>query len=228
MAKQYFLPNSNMGKALKFIQFKDNIAPYTTTFGLAAGDITQQGADALYFLALLPFADTIGNAAKQWNSWRDNVLTGTIGTEPTVVTKPAGFPGSVPTGILTRFLLLVNAIKAHKNYTTAIGDILGIEGPELSPPDFNTIQPDIKALATAGIVKITWGWGGHREFLSMCEIQVNRGPGWVPLTYDTTPNSDDTQPHPATPTKWSYRAIYRVDDHQVGLWSAEVSVTVGA
>jgi hypothetical protein len=32
---------------------------------------------------------------------------------------------------------------------------------------------------------------------------------------------------PATPTKWKYRAIYRLDDAQVGLWSAEVSVTVG-
>ena len=124
--------------------------------------------------------------------------------------------------------MLPPAIKAHKNYTTAIGDILGIEGPELSPPDFNTIQPVIKALATGGIVKITWGWGGHREFLSMCEIQVNRGPGWVPLTYDTTPNYDDTQPHPPPPPQMSNPPNYPVDDHQVGLWSAEVSVTVGA
>lgn len=37
----------------------------------------------------------------------------------------------------------------------------------------------------------------------------------------------DTTPHPATPTKWKYKAIYRVDDAQVGLWSAEVSVVVG-
>lgn len=32
---------------------------------------------------------------------------------------------------------------------------------------------------------------------------------------------------PATPTKWKYRAIYRVGDHQVGVWSNEVSVTMG-
>ncbi len=227
MPKQYFLPNTLSGKSQKFIQFKDNIGAYTTTFGLAAGDITQQGADALYFAALLPFADTVGNAAKQWNSWKDNVLTGTIGTEPILITKPVGFPGSVAAGILTRYLLLVNAIKAHKNYTTAIGDILGIEGPEDTPPDLNTLQPIIDALATASVVKINWGWGGHRAFLSMCELQVDRGSGWVPLVYDTTPNYEDTHPFPATPTVWKYRAIYRVDDHQVGLWSLEVSVTVG-
>ena len=227
MAKRYFLPDSNSGKALKFIQFKDNIGAYTTTFGLAAGDITQQGADALYFMALLPFADTVGNAARQWNAWKDTVLNGTIGTEPILITKPVGFPGSVPAGILARYLLLVNAIKAHKNYTTVIGDILGIEGPQETPPDFNTIQPVISALATASVVKLLWGWLGFRAFLAMCEIQVNRGSGWTALVYDTTPNYEDTEPFPANPAVWKYRAIYRVADHQVGLWSLEVSVTVG-
>ena len=227
MRKQYFLPDSNFGKALKFIQFKDNIGAYTTTFGLAAGDITQQGADALYFAALVTFADSMGNAAKQWNAWRDVALSGTIGTEPILITKPVGFPGSVPAGILTRYLLLVNAIKVHKNYTVPIGDILGIEGSEATQPDFNTIQPIISAHVTASVVKLIWGWLGFRAFLSMCELQVDRGSGWTPLTYDTTPNYEDTHPFPATPTVWKYRAIYRVGDHQVGLWSLEVSVTVG-
>ena len=227
MPKQYFLPTTNSGKSQKFTQFKDNIGPYTITFGIAAGDITQQGADALYFAALLPFADTVGNAARQWNAWRDIVLTGVIGTEPVLITKPVGFPGSVPAGILTRYLLLVNAIKAHKNYTTAIGDILGIEGSQETPPDLNTIQPIISATATATVVKILWGWLRFRAFLAMCEIQVNRGSGWTALVYDTTPNYEDTHPFPATPTIWKYRAIYRVADHQVGLWSLEVSVTVG-
>jgi hypothetical protein len=42
-----------------------------------------------------------------------------------------------------------------------------------------------------------------------------------------TPGYTDTQPFPAAPTKWTYRAIYRVGDSQVGLWSLPVSVTVG-
>ncbi len=53
------------------------------------------------------------------------------------------------------------------------------------------------------------------------------GKGFVFLTYDTTPNYTDTHPLPATPTKWKYRAIYRVGDAQVGLWSAEVGIAVG-
>ena len=48
------------------------------------------------------------------------------------------------------------------------------------------------------------------------------------LFIDTTPGYVDTAPFPAVPTKWTYRAIYRVDDAQVGQWSAPVSVTVPA
>jgi hypothetical protein len=51
--------------------------------------------------------------------------------------------------------------------------------------------------------------------------------GEVLLAYDTTPNYTDTTPSPSTPTKWTYRAIYRLGDSRVGQWSKPVSVTVG-
>ena len=61
----------------------------------------------------------------------------------------------------------------------------------------------------------------------MIELQVDRGTGFVFLANDTTPGYTDTHPFPATPTKWTYRAIYRVGDSQVGIWSKPVSITVG-
>jgi len=65
--------------------------------------------------------------------------------------------------------------------------------------------------------------------LDICEIEVDRSDskGFVMLTFDTTPNYTDTTPFPSTPTKWTYRAIYRVGDQRVGQWSKPVSVTVG-
>jgi hypothetical protein len=44
---------------------------------------------------------------------------------------------------------------------------------------------------------------------------------------DTTPGYTDSQPFPAAPVKWTYRAIYRLGDNRVGQWSKPVSVTVG-
>ena len=37
---------------------------------------------------------------------------------------------------------------------------------------------------------------------------------------------NDTTSLPATAAKWKYRAIYRVADARVGMWSDEVSITV--
>ena len=54
------------------------------------------------------------------------------------------------------------------------------------------------------------------------------GKGFGLLTYDTTPGYTDTAPFPAAPAKWIYKAIYRVGDAQVGLWSKPVTITVGA
>ena len=62
-----------------------------------------------------------------------------------------------------------------------------------------------------------------------CEIQVHRGDGhgFGLVTIDTTPNYVDTHPFPTAKTVWTYRAIYRGDDAQVGQWSQAVSVAVG-
>jgi hypothetical protein len=50
--------------------------------------------------------------------------------------------------------------------------------------------------------------------------QVDRGSGWSVLAFDTTPL-------PATPAKWKHRTIYRVGDHQVGVWSNTVEIMTG-
>ena len=80
-----------------------------------------------------------------------------------------------------------------------------------------TLQAILTLSIVGNAVLIGWGWQGFSKFLDMLEIQVDRGDGkgFVFLTYDTTPNYTDTTPFPATPTKWKYRAIYRVGDAQV-------------
>ncbi len=92
---------------------------------------------------------------------------------------------------------------------SSIGEALGIEGAEQSGPDMATVEPDIGAKISGTEVQVKWGWGGQHEFLDLCEIQVDRGggAGFVLLAMDTTPNYTDTTAFPATPVKWTYRAI---------------------
>ncbi len=148
-----------------------------------------------------------------------------------VFTAPALPNGTVAVnpGALDRIFALVAQIKDGGKATDAICTNLNIVGSALTVPDLSTVQPELKLTVTADHVHIKWGWGGNGAFLDQCEIQVDRGDGqgFKLLTFDTTPNYTDTQPFPASPAKWTYKAIYRVGDSQVGLWSATVSVNVG-
>ena len=111
---------------------------------------------------------------------------------------------------------LTTALKENNACTDSICSDLGIIGSEDGAPDYTTLTPTI----SGNKVEIGWCWQGHGKFLDQCELQVDRGTGWQVLTFDTTP-------FPATLTQWKYRAIYRVDDAQVGQWSAEVSIAIG-
>ncbi|MEQ1862596.1 MAG: hypothetical protein ABMA13_21965 [Chthoniobacteraceae bacterium] len=91
-----------------------------------------------------------------------------------------------------------------------------------------TVKPVIDAAKSGNHVEIDWGWQGNRAFLQGIRIEVDRGDGiWRLLTIDTTPGYNDTEALPATTTKWKYRAIYLVDDQQVGEWSQTAEATVG-
>jgi hypothetical protein len=155
--------------------------------------------------------------------------TGSTAQVLTTFTAPELPDGTVAVkpGALDRIFALVADIKVSDGYTEVIGKDLGIVGAEQGAPDMATLQADITAKIAGNIVEIGWGWQGHSAFLDMLEIQVDRGQGWVHLASDTTPGYNDTTPFPATLTRWKYRAIFRVDDAQVGVWSQVVEVAVG-
>jgi hypothetical protein len=212
--------------------FQLNIGSYATLLGITPTQVTSQAADSDYFAYLLACQQGMQNGAQQWTAWKN--LTRGGGTPPaTGAPVLPTFPtavSAVPLGIEARFRALVKQIKAHASYNSSIGQALGIEGPEQTGPDLTTLQPIIDAGINGNRVEIDWGWGGHSAFLDMIRLDVDRGDGkgFIFLANDTTPGYTDTNPFPATPTKWTYRAIYIVGDVQVGLWSNPVSVTVGA
>jgi len=253
MAKTKYIARNDNAFAAQTQTFKFNIGNYAAILALTLDQITGQAADADYFSYVLQCQLAMQNGAQQWTSWKDIVRDGgapplpaappapTITTAgkaavPTAVATaapvPPTFPDPVPAvapGVEPRFRLLVKQIKANANYNEAMGEALGIEGPQETGPDLSTVQPVFDVEIIGNRVEVGWGWGGNAAFLDMCEIQVDRGDGkgYVPLAFDTTPGYVDTQPFPAAPAKWTYKAIYRVGDAQVGQWSKPASITVG-
>jgi hypothetical protein len=211
--------------------FKSAIGAYAATLGVSPASVTTQAADADYFNYVLASQKIMQNGARQWTGWKDLLRRGGDLPPSGAPVAPA-FPPAVPPvapGIESRFRALVKQIKAQASYNPSIGEALGIEGAEQTAPDYATIQPDISATINGTHVDLGWDWGGFANFLDQLEAEVDRsdGKGYVLLAIDTTPGYTDNQPFPTAPVKWTYRAIYRVEDSRVGQWSKPVSVTVG-
>jgi hypothetical protein len=230
MAKSDYIKQNDDEFSAQLNTFKNTIPDYGTTLDVAPATVTGQGNDADYFAYCLDLVEVTGNGARQAVSWKDLSRRG--GTPPAtgapVLPKLAPVTPVEP-GIEPRFRALCQQIKAHPNYNQSIGEALGIVGQEQVGPDYATLKPAITATINGTRVDVGWNWGGYRSFLNMCEIQVDRddAAGFILLAYDTTAGYVDTQPFPAKPAKWTYRAIYHAGDSRVGEWSNPVSLAVG-
>lgn len=212
-------------------QFKTNIGAYATLLNVTPAEVTAQAADADYFAYQLACQDIALAYAQQCTAWKRLMRNG--GTPP-VSGAPAmpEWPDPVPAvapGIEPRFRALAQRMRKQTAWNDGIGETLGIQGDEQSPPDYATLRPVIDAKKMGNRVEIEWGWQGNRAFLYGIRTEVDRGDGvWRLLATDTTPGYNDTETFPSAPTKWKYRAIFLVSDHeQVGEWSQTAEVTLG-
>jgi hypothetical protein len=233
MARDDYMPKDDFGKARLFVLFRDQIPPYLAGFGLTDTDpdIVQQAADATFFRAVVISTIHIQASAEAWTKWKDRARDGGTGeaSPPPLAALPEDFPPPVPPGIVSRFRALAKRLKAHKNYAAPIGTLLGIEGREDTGPDEDTLQPRLRLRNNGGTVEVLWNWQGFRKHLDLLQIMVDRGDGrgFVLLTSATGSPTRDPEPLPAAPVKWTYKAIYRVNDALIGQWSPGASLTVG-
>lgn len=233
MKRQNYYPSRQSEQVLWLENFALKLPDYVTTLVLAAARVTDVVADARWLAYLLgPWLLAVRNHGKAATQALEQAASGTGGVLALPAFTAPPLPDGVaarPEGALLRVFDLVQEIKENDVCTDAMCQDLGILGAEQGAPDLATLRLDLTAIVAAAGVQLGWGWQGYGKFLDQCEIQVDRadGKGWTILTFDTTPNYTDTAPFPTTLTKWKYRAIYRVDDAPVGLWSAEVSVSVG-
>ena len=233
MRRNNFFPMRQGDQITWLGNYKTKLPGYATTLALAAGQVTAIGNDCGWAIYVL---QSWVPAVRSWTlagtDALNEALTGSGSAAQTlpVFTAPALPAGvtAVNPGALNRIFALVQQIKDGGKCTDAIAQDLGIVGSANAGPDLTTIAPVIAVNLAGGHVQIKWGWQGNAAFLDLCEIHVDRGDGqgFKLLTFDTTPNYTDTQPLPATPARWTYKAIYRVGDAQVGNWSAPISINV--
>jgi len=233
MKRNNFYPTNQGGQAIWLANWITKLPGYAVTLGLSPAQVAAILADARWLLYLL---QTWLPAVRNWSVACTNAVseaqTGS-GTEVQVLpvfTAPALPDLVVPVipSALNRIFAQIQLIKDSGKCTDSIAADLDILGSDDPGPDYTSIQPVISVRISGNQVFIKWGWGGYTDWLDSCELQVDRndGKGFVFLSIDTTPGYTDTQPFPAAHTVWTYRAIYRVGEGQVGLWSQPVSIAV--
>ena len=211
--------------------FRNKLPLYAAALVLAAGRVTAAQADCDWLIYVIgTWLPAVRTFSKSCTNAVDDAEFGTlVGAMalPTFTGPAGGTP--VDAGALTRIFTLVQDIRNKPTCTDAIISDLGMVGSEELAPDWTVFGPVLKLTRAPAAVTVGWTWRGKAAFLDQCEIEVDRGDGqgWRLLAIDTTPGYVDTFPIPTTPTKWQYRAIYRVGDQRMGQWSAEASVIVG-
>jgi hypothetical protein len=214
--------------------FKEKLPGYATALGLTVAQVADAVADCAWLEYLLKSWLPAERAFDQ--ACTETLLAARSGAGAEAMSLPAFNAPALPSGVaavapgaLERIIALVYVIKNGGKCTDSIGADLGIVGGAAAGPDLNAVTPVLKASVSGDGVSLKWGWQGKRVWLSSCEVRVDRGDGagFVLLTMGTRPGCVDKHPLPATRTVWSYKAIYRANDAEVGQWSQTVSVAVG-
>jgi hypothetical protein len=203
MAKQDYIPKAD-GPLLAFHDnFKNQVAALAATFGLTTGEVT---------------------AVANRNSDMHTKFSDSQAAKATAQAKAADKQVSFRTGVAeTR--ALANRLKAHPSYTTALGEQLGIVGPE-DTTDLTNAKPTLAAAAvTPGLVTIQF----NKSISSGVRILSKRGSetSFTLLAIDTESPYIDTRANLAAgPETRQYQAQYLTGDDSIGLISDTLVVTV--
>lgn len=222
-----YLEHNDEKFAIQLSNFASKIDLYRPIFGLTGDETSSFTDDANFFQWSVTNLKKVDTYKRNWLSFKNilkkgetNVTTNTFPETPVLEAVPA----AVTPGIIYRFTTMVNRIKAHQSYTTAIGQNLGIEYSSSLKLDLDTAQPILKAVSRGGKVNLDWKKGKFDGIV----IEKDSGNGFIVLDKDLHPNFIDKSdlPPAGESAVWKYRAMYLYNDDQVGLWSDMVTVSV--
>ena len=202
MAKSDFIPPQDNNLLVWHDRFKTNVLANAATFGLVAADTTIITNDNTDIHAKITSLNAVQAAVKMAvadkNTSRRNAEA--------------------------HARALARRIKAHPAYTVALGNLLGIEGPE-DTTDLTTSKPTLTgADRTGGSVEI----GFNKSISDGVNLYSKRegDADFVYLARDTASPYVDNRPLKVAgkPEIREYKAVYVQDDAEIGLFSDELVV----
>ena len=150
MAKSYYLPKDDSGKAELLEHLAARLPVYADVLEISPADITSLQADAAAFRYTLGAFNAIQANSRLWTAFKTIQRDGGTGSTafPHAPNLPAPVP-AVPLGIIPRLTALVSRLKTARNYTEAIGQDLKIVGAEQTV-DSSAWKPILDLATEAG------------------------------------------------------------------------------
>ena len=230
MIRHRYIPVTDEKKTGWLKVFTMNLEQIAGRFDISVAEIDQLKADTEMFEYAVTVAHIFRTESQGRNAFKKLLVRekSHAGREVNVPDLPSLLPPPstvARTGIFQRVAKMAKRIKAHPNYTDSIGERLGIIGSQMVV-DYDKLKPSIKLIKSGWNVIIKWKKG----VADAIDIYVDRNNdnNWQLLTRDTIPHYVDKQPRHdgKDPVLWRYKAIYVVNDEQVGEFSPVQSVTL--
>jgi hypothetical protein len=226
--RKYYLPAGDLERLEWLENFKGKIGTYAASLGITPGEVSAIAAYYAMLFYILGAMDAFRSFSQDLTKYKDKLMVAPLGTvlgDPPPVPTLAVAPTTVPAGIFTIISGIVKRIKASANYTEAIAEDLRIIGADIID-DNSTKKPVVKLSYDVNnpLIKVkknrTDGFNLYRD--------LDTGAGFVLIGRVTKTQYIDTVPFPGGVTSLlvKYKAVYVVDDMEVGIPSDEASITV--
>ncbi|MEO8760965.1 MAG: hypothetical protein ABI448_08745 [Bacteroidia bacterium] len=223
-----YLPNADADKVIWLNNFSVKIALYASLVGITAAELAAIVNDAKMFQYIMTIQEIYKQNLQTLTGYKSllkhAVAQQHLGAIPVLPVLPTA-PALVSEGVFDRVSGFAQRIKASVNYTTNMGQDLGIIAPVVVF-DPTTLQPLLTVKLDATRPHIKW----IKDVSDALDLYAdhNDGNGFTLLGRLNRNEYIDITNLTATKAidEWHYKAIYVIADQQVGLYSSVVDIMV--
>ena len=227
MSNTDYIPTADADKATWLQNAAVKMPSYQAAFNLTEDDIIQLSKDNDMYAYTLNMLNIINqtqqNATAYKNLLKHQSGNQTLSALPAMPPLPPA-PPAVPAGIFDRTRALMQRIKNSPAYTEAIGQDLNII-PAISTVDLNAISPVLKGTLDVGRPHLRWS-KSEADAIDLY-ADHNDGTGFHLVGRFMRAEYLDVTPVPSgkVAEEFKYKAVFVIDDAQVGVMSQVFSIT---
>jgi hypothetical protein len=241
MRRKPYMPKTTDGIGQMLVAFDTNInanaKALAIKYNVADADLTRISQAAMVWQWFMQALSSARVWSRSLTETRDRMVAAAQnGTQPLPggpmlpavpdLPGPPPSPAQLEPGFFTFFTGLVAQIKNADNYDVADGQLLGIEGAEMQPPDPATTIPHLTGeIFTSGQPEISCTKGVFQGF----DVLLTR-PGQarkvIGFSNGRRFNVPEPLPAPGMAEVWKFEAQYRYQDQPFGQISQPLNLTV--